>query len=45
MVALAKLPAALETGAGVDVELFGDVVPARVEPDALYDPQGERTRG
>ena len=45
MVALAKLPAALETGAAVAVELFGDLVPARVEPDALYDPQGERTRG
>ena len=45
MVALAKLPAALQTGAGVEVELFGDVVPARVEPDALYDPQGDRTRG
>jgi len=45
MVALAKLPAALDAGARVTVELFGDVVPARVEPDALYDPQGERTRG
>ncbi len=45
MVALAKLPAGLETGAGVEVEWFGDLVPARVEPDALYDPQGERTRG
>jgi glycine cleavage system aminomethyltransferase T/glycine/D-amino acid oxidase-like deaminating enzyme len=45
MVALARLPAALGTGTAVEVELFGDVVSARVEPDALYDPQGERTRG
>jgi glycine cleavage system aminomethyltransferase T/glycine/D-amino acid oxidase-like deaminating enzyme len=45
MVALAKLPAALDIGAHVDVEWFGDLVPARVEPDALYDPQGERSRG
>ena len=43
MVALAKLPAALQTGAGVEVELFGDVVPALVEPDALYDPHGDAT--
>jgi dimethylglycine oxidase len=45
MVALAKLPAALETGAGVEVEWFGDLLAGRVEPDALYDPQGVRTRG
>ena len=43
-VALAKLPAGLEEGAEVHVDVLGDLVAARVAPDALYDPSGERAR-
>jgi glycine cleavage system aminomethyltransferase T/glycine/D-amino acid oxidase-like deaminating enzyme len=43
-VALAKLPAELEEGAEVHVDVLGDLVGARVAPDALYDPSGERAR-
>ena len=45
MIALATLPAGLDVGDVVDVELFGNTVPARVENDALYDPEGARTGG
>jgi glycine cleavage system aminomethyltransferase T/glycine/D-amino acid oxidase-like deaminating enzyme len=41
-VALATLPAELEQGTELTVDVFGDAVPARVEPDVLYDPDGER---
>ncbi len=41
-VALARLPAELSEGAGVDVDVLGELVPAVVAPDALYDPQNER---
>jgi 4-methylaminobutanoate oxidase (formaldehyde-forming) len=44
-IALAMVPAQLEVGDEVSVEVFGDAMPARVMPDALYDPQGERVRG
>ncbi len=43
-VALAKLPAELVEGDSVDVDVLGDLVPARVAPDALYDPKNERVR-
>ena len=43
-VALAKLPAELEEGAEVQVDVLGELVPARVAPDALYDPGSERPR-
>ena len=43
-VALARLPAELEEGAEVHVDVFGELVPARVAPDSLYDPEGERVR-
>ncbi|HEX4527454.1 MAG TPA: FAD-dependent oxidoreductase [Gaiellaceae bacterium] len=43
-VALAKLPTGLEEGAEVQVDVFGELVPARVAPDALYDPTHERVR-
>jgi glycine cleavage system aminomethyltransferase T/glycine/D-amino acid oxidase-like deaminating enzyme len=44
-VALATLPAALEQGTELTVDVFGDSVPARIERDVLYDPDGERIRG
>ncbi len=44
-IVLAMLPAELELGDEVSIDVFGQAVPARVEPDALYDPQGGRLRG
>jgi glycine cleavage system aminomethyltransferase T len=44
-VALATLPAALETATELTVDVFGDTLPARIERDVLYDPEGARTRG
>ena len=41
-VALAKLPAALERGASVEVEVFGRLVPAELADDVLYDPDNSR---
>ena len=43
-VALARLPAELPEGAGVEVDVLGELVPAVVAPDALYDPANERIR-
>jgi glycine cleavage system aminomethyltransferase T len=43
-VALAMLPAELEEGAAVEVDVLGELVPAQVVPDALYDPTNERVR-
>jgi 4-methylaminobutanoate oxidase (formaldehyde-forming) len=44
-VALAMLPARLEDGTEVHVDVLGRLVPAVVSPDALYDPANERVRG
>jgi 4-methylaminobutanoate oxidase (formaldehyde-forming) len=44
-IALAMLPSELEEGAKVQVDVFGELVPACVAPDALYDPAHERVRG
>ncbi len=44
-VALATLPAELEQGTELTVDVFGDGAPERIERDALYDPDGERVRG
>ena len=44
-VALATVPADLDEGTQVTVDVFGDAVPARVQRDVLYDPDGERIRG
>jgi len=41
-VALARLPAELPEGAGVEVDVLGELVPAVVAPDALYDAANER---
>ena len=44
-VALATVPADLERGTELTVDVFGDQAPARIERDVLYDPDGERIRG
>ena len=43
-VALAKIPASLPEGAEVRVDVMGELVPAVVAADALYDPRNERIR-
>jgi 4-methylaminobutanoate oxidase (formaldehyde-forming) len=43
-VALGYVPADLEEGAEVGVEVFGEIVPAEIAADALYDPENERVR-
>jgi glycine cleavage system aminomethyltransferase T/glycine/D-amino acid oxidase-like deaminating enzyme len=41
-VALARLPSSLEEGEEVQVDVLGELVPALVSADALYDPGNER---
>jgi glycine cleavage system aminomethyltransferase T/glycine/D-amino acid oxidase-like deaminating enzyme len=41
-VALAKLPASLEERAELEVDVLGELVPATVSADALYDPDGSK---
>jgi 4-methylaminobutanoate oxidase (formaldehyde-forming) len=41
-VALAQLPADLDVGARVDVEVLGEPVPAEIVPTVLYDPENAR---
>jgi 4-methylaminobutanoate oxidase (formaldehyde-forming) len=43
-VALAKLPAELAEGAAVEVDVLGELRPATVAADCLYDPANERLR-
>jgi glycine cleavage system aminomethyltransferase T len=43
-VALAKLPAGLDEGAEVQVDVLGELVPAVVARDVLYDPESARTK-
>jgi glycine cleavage system aminomethyltransferase T/glycine/D-amino acid oxidase-like deaminating enzyme len=43
-VALAMLPAEIEEGVEVHVDVLGELVAAVVSPDALYDPANERVR-
>jgi 4-methylaminobutanoate oxidase (formaldehyde-forming) len=43
-IALAYLPADLDAGAGLAVEVFGERVPATVTEHPLWDPKGERIR-
>ena len=43
-VALAKIPASLPEGAEVQVDVMGELVPAVVAADALYDPDNRRIR-
>jgi len=44
-IAYAYLPASVEIGAAVEVEIFGRWVPATVSKDPLYDPTGAKIRG
>ncbi|HEY2161982.1 MAG TPA: FAD-dependent oxidoreductase, partial [Solirubrobacteraceae bacterium] len=44
-IALASIPASLEEGAGVTVDVFEARAPAVVQRDVLYDPTGARIRG
>ena len=43
-VALAKLPSELSEGTEVQVDVLGELVPAVVAADVLYDPANERVR-
>jgi 4-methylaminobutanoate oxidase (formaldehyde-forming) len=43
-VALAKIPSALPEGTELQVDVMGELVPAVVAPDVLYDPTNERIR-
>jgi 4-methylaminobutanoate oxidase (formaldehyde-forming) len=43
-IALAKIPASVPEGAQVHVDVMGELVPAVVAPDTLYDPANERVR-
>ncbi len=45
-IAYSYLPTALgKEGTALEVDVFGERLPAVVAPDVLYDPQGERLRG
>jgi len=45
-IAYAYLPKALShIGVKLAVDVFGELAPAEVAPDVLYDPDGERPRG
>jgi 4-methylaminobutanoate oxidase (formaldehyde-forming) len=43
-VALGYVPAELEEGVEVGVEVFGEIVAAEIAPDVVYDPGNERVR-
>ncbi len=43
-IALATLPADVAQDDEVTIDVFGEMLPARVRPDALVDPDGERLR-
>ena len=43
-VALGYVPAELEEGAQVGIEVFGEVLPAEIARDVLYDPENARVR-
>ena len=43
-IAYAYLPAEVEIGAGVEVDIFGEWVSGEVAREPLYDPRGERVR-
>ncbi len=44
-IALASVPAELEQSTELTVDVFAGAVPARIECDVLYDPEGDRIRG
>jgi glycine cleavage system aminomethyltransferase T len=43
-IALAKLPADLELGTALELDVLGERVPAEIAPDVLYDPAHARAR-
>src|SRR5262249_54596255 len=43
-IALGYVPAGLEEDARVGIEIFGEIVPAEIAADVLYDPENERVR-
>jgi 4-methylaminobutanoate oxidase (formaldehyde-forming) len=43
-IAYAYLPASAATGTSVEVEVFGEWVPAEVSAEPLWDPSGARIR-
>jgi 4-methylaminobutanoate oxidase (formaldehyde-forming) len=43
-IAYAYLPAEIEPGSAVEVDIFGRWVPGSVEREPLFDPRGERVR-
>ena len=43
-IAYAYLPADVEVGAGVEVDIFGRWIPGQVAAEPLFDPRGERIR-
>jgi glycine cleavage system aminomethyltransferase T/glycine/D-amino acid oxidase-like deaminating enzyme len=43
-IALGYLPTGLDEGVEVGVEVFGELVPAAIAPEVLYDPENERVR-
>jgi glycine cleavage system aminomethyltransferase T/glycine/D-amino acid oxidase-like deaminating enzyme len=43
-VALGYVPAEFPEGAQVGIEVFGELVPAEIAADTLYDPENERVR-
>jgi hypothetical protein len=38
------VPAELEEATKLGVEVFGEIVPAEIAADVLYDPENERVR-
>jgi 4-methylaminobutanoate oxidase (formaldehyde-forming) len=44
-IAYAYLPAEIEIGAAVEVDIFGEWVAGVVAREPLFDPKGERVRG
>jgi len=43
-IAYAYLPAAVEQGAAVEVDIFGQWITGTLEREPLFDPRGERVR-
>ena len=44
-IALGYVPAAFQEGVEVGIEVFGELVAAKIARDTLYDPENERVRG
>ena len=43
-IAYAHLPAEIETGTRVELDIFGRWIPGEVAREPLFDPKGERVR-